>query len=117
PIFAAEAMERLMPEGLFAFAAVMHLLLALYTLYRMSRRQSPVTAAREVFQPMPVMKTATPASATLDPRAGVEMAVAEPAAQPETPADKAEDDVEVVEAAPPVVPEMPPTPPEPTTRS
>jgi MFS family permease len=69
PIFAAEAMERLMPEGLFAFAAVMHLILALYTLYRMSRRQSPTSAEREIFQGMPVMKTATPASATLDPRA------------------------------------------------
>src|SRR5262249_50155974 len=69
PIFAAQAMERLMPEGLFAFAAVVHLLLALYTLYRMSQRAVPVGPAREAFQSLPVPKTATPESAALDPRA------------------------------------------------
>jgi MFS family permease len=46
PIFAAEAMERLMPEGLFAFAALVHLLLALYTLYRMTRREARKRAVR-----------------------------------------------------------------------
>ena len=81
PIFAAEAMERLMPEGLFAFAAVIHLILALYTLYRMSRRPAPTTAQREIFQGMPVMKTATPASATLDPRAPAPDHPPEPPAQ------------------------------------
>ena len=61
-----------MPEGLFAFCAVAHLLLALYALFRMSRRTSPVPTNRESFQGMPVPKTATPASATLDPRAELE---------------------------------------------
>lgn len=67
PLLAAEAMERLMPEGLFAFSAVVHLILALYTLYRMSRRLPQVP--RETFKGMPVPKTATPESAELDPRA------------------------------------------------
>jgi MFS family permease len=68
PILAAQAMERLMPEGLFAFAAIVHLLLALYTLYRMSQRAVPVRPERETYQSLPFPKTATPASATLDPR-------------------------------------------------
>ena len=54
PIFAAQAMLHLMPEGLFAFAVVVHLLLALYTLYRMSRRAVPVRPEREAFQGLPV---------------------------------------------------------------
>jgi MFS family permease len=69
PILAAQAMERLMPEGLFAFAAIVHLLLALYTLYRMSQRAVPVRPERENFQGLPDPKTATPESASLDPRA------------------------------------------------
>jgi hypothetical protein len=69
PLFAAQAMERIAPEGLFAFCALAHFLLALYTLYRMSRRPAPGPAIRESFQGLPVPKTATPASATLDPRA------------------------------------------------
>jgi hypothetical protein len=69
PILAAQAMTHLMPEGLFAFAAVVHLFLALYTLYRMSRRAVPVRPERGAFQGLPVPKTATPESAVLDPRA------------------------------------------------
>jgi MFS family permease len=69
PILAAQAMTHLMPEGLFAFAAIVHLLLALYTLYRMSQRAVPVRPERETFQGLPLPKTATPASAALDPRA------------------------------------------------
>jgi MFS family permease len=72
PIFASQAMDRIAPEGLFAFAALIHLILALYTLFRMTRRQAPMRAERENFQGLPVPKTATPASATLDPRAGAE---------------------------------------------
>jgi MFS family permease len=68
PIFAAQAMEHLFPEGLFAFAALVHLLLALYALFRMSRRAVPAKSER-AFQGMPVPKTATPESAVLDPRA------------------------------------------------
>ena len=68
PILAAEAMERLMPEGLFAFSALVHLFLALYVLYRMSRRQAP---AREGYKGVPDPKTATPESVSLDPRGAV----------------------------------------------
>jgi uncharacterized membrane protein YfcA len=69
PILAAQAMERFAPEGLFAFTATVHLLLALYTLYRMSKRAAPARPTREVFQGLPVPKTATTEASTLDPRA------------------------------------------------
>jgi MFS family permease len=69
PILASQAMSYLMPEGLFAFAATVHLLLALYTLYRMSQRAVPVRPERETFRSLPNPKTATPESAALDPRA------------------------------------------------
>jgi MFS family permease len=69
PLFAAYAMEHFRPEGLFAFTGIVHFLVAAYTLFRMSRRQSPATAARETFQGLPLIKTATPESAALDPRA------------------------------------------------
>lgn len=65
PVFASLAMESIAPEGLFGFAAVVHLLLALYVLYRMSRREAP---DRDPFQGMP-LKAVTPESAALDPRA------------------------------------------------
>ena len=48
PIIAAVAMDRLMPEGLFVFTALVHLLLALYTLYRMSRRAAPARRPRQL---------------------------------------------------------------------
>lgn len=66
PILAAEAMEQFIPEGLFAFAAAVHFLLLLYTVYRMTRRQAQ---GRELFQGVLPPKSATPESATLDPRA------------------------------------------------
>jgi len=68
PILAAEMMQRWRPEGLFAFTAAVHLAILLYTLYRMSKRQSPT--ARETFKGMPLPKVATPESVVLDPRAG-----------------------------------------------
>ncbi|MEO8668348.1 MAG: MFS transporter [Bauldia sp.] len=69
PLFAAQAMDHIAPEGLFAFCVIVHLTLALYTLFRMSRRQAPARGERESFQGLPVPKTATPESAVLDPRA------------------------------------------------
>ncbi len=65
PILASLAMETFIPEGLFGYAAAVHFLLALYTVYRMSRRQAP---SREAFQGLP-LKAVTPESAVLDPRA------------------------------------------------
>jgi MFS family permease len=82
PLLAAQAMEHLMPEGLFGFAAIVHLLLALYALFRMSRRPAAAKSER-AFQGMPVPKTATPESAVLDPRAKGQPAPGAPA--PPTP--------------------------------
>jgi MFS family permease len=94
PLLAAEAMERLMPEGLFAFSAAVHLILALYILYRMSRRLPQVP--REAFKGMPVPKTATPESAELDPRAqgpGEAAAPTQTAPAEEAPATQPPDEV------------------------
>ncbi|WP_421723042.1 MFS transporter [Bauldia sp.] len=65
PIAASLAMDAVAPEGLFAFAATTHLLLALYVTYRMARREAPT---RESFHGLP-LKAVTPESAALDPRA------------------------------------------------
>lgn len=68
PFLAAMAMDHFLPEGLFAFTAVSHLLLGLYTLFRMSRRGAPPGPA---FRGVSVAKGgATPESVALDPRSG-----------------------------------------------
>jgi MFS family permease len=69
PFLAAQAMEEFIPEGLFAFTAGCHLLLSLYTLFRMTRRGAPRPTA---FKGVALAKgaAATPESVTLDPRAG-----------------------------------------------
>ncbi|MCB1487591.1 MAG: MFS transporter [Bauldia sp.] len=76
PILAAQAMDLFIPEGLFAFAAAVHFLLLLYTVYRMSRRSAP--SGGEAFQGILPPKSATPESATLDPRADAAAAEEEP---------------------------------------
>jgi MFS family permease len=68
PVAAAYGMERFAPEGLFLFAATAHLLLIAYTVFRMSRRARPAQTMRETFRGLPLPKTVTPESATLDPR-------------------------------------------------
>ncbi|MCP4386268.1 MAG: MFS transporter [Hyphomicrobiales bacterium] len=65
PVAASLAMDLVAPEGLFAFSASIHLLLALYIIYRMSRREA---TARDPFHGVPI-KAVTPESAALDPRA------------------------------------------------
>ena len=67
PVVAAQAMERIAPEGIFAFSALVHLGMAGYTYVRMSRRRAP--DMRETFRGLLVPKTVTPESAVLDPRA------------------------------------------------
>jgi MFS family permease len=69
PLFGAIAMEWISAEGLFAFCALVHLALGLYTLYRMRQRAAPDLAGRETFQGMPAPRTVTPESVALDPRA------------------------------------------------
>jgi MFS family permease len=71
PLLAAYAMERIAPEGLFAFTAIVHACIFLYTIFRMSRRQAPVAVSRENFQPLaatPSKTGGTPQTARLDPR-------------------------------------------------
>jgi hypothetical protein len=68
PFLAAQAMDHFIPEGLFAFTAASHLLLGLYTLFRMRKRGAPPGQA---FRGVSVAKGgATPESVALDPRSG-----------------------------------------------
>ena len=69
PVVAAYAMQNWIPEGLFAFTASVHVLVVAYTLFRMTKRTPPGPETRETFQGLPLPKTVTPESATLDPRA------------------------------------------------
>lgn len=68
PIIAAIAMERFAPEGLFAFTASVHVVVIAYVVYRMTKRPPPDRVLREAFRGLPVSRTATPESVTLDPR-------------------------------------------------
>jgi MFS family permease len=68
PLIAAYAMESIAPEGLFAFTASVHVVVIAYVVYRMTRRPPPDPVLRESFRGMPVSRTATPESVTLDPR-------------------------------------------------
>jgi MFS family permease len=79
PLAAAYAMSHLAPEGLFAFTAAVHVTVVGYVVYRISRRPTLNRVLRDAFQGMPVAKTVTPESASLDPRAPVPEAAAEAA--------------------------------------
>lgn len=85
PMAAAAAMEWTIPEGLFAFTAIVHAIVVAYVLFRMTRRPPPDPVLREAFQGLPVNRTATPEFAGLDPRAGEESISAD------TPVPPAED--------------------------
>ena len=67
PVLAAIGMDRLAPEGLFAFIAVIDAGIIAYTYYRM--RQRAPQLHREPFQGIPPPRSVTPESAVLDPRA------------------------------------------------
>lgn len=69
PIIAAFAMETFRPEGLFSFSSAVHILLIGYTAFRLTRRPAPRDVPRDVFQSVPPLRTATPESIALDPRA------------------------------------------------
>jgi MFS family permease len=70
PVLAAVAMDRLAPEGLFAFTALIDAAIIGYAVYRMSRRAG--VPPREPFQAIPPPRSVTPESAALDPRAAGE---------------------------------------------
>jgi len=67
PVLAAVGMDRVAPEGLFVFTAVIDVGIIAYTYYRM--RQRAPQAHREPFQAIPPPRSVTPESAALDPRA------------------------------------------------
>ncbi|WEK49713.1 MAG: MFS transporter [Candidatus Kaistia colombiensis] len=69
PIIGALAMTHLGPAGLFTFFSVIHVVLIGYTAFRMTRRPAPRDVPRDAFQPMPLLKNATPETIALDPRA------------------------------------------------
>lgn len=122
PFLAAQAMDLFIPEGLFAFTAASHLLLGVYTLFRMTRRGAPQGPA---FRGVPLAKgagsAATPESVALDPRAaeaGIEGGFQSPAPDgldgaPETEARPEEPPPPL--AADAIEPEASATPPEETS--
>jgi MFS family permease len=67
PVLAAIAMDRIAPEGLFGFTALMDAAIIGYTVYRIGQR--PPQPRREPFQAIPPPRSVTPESAALDPRA------------------------------------------------
>jgi hypothetical protein len=75
PLAAALAMEWTIPEGLFAFTALVHVVVAGYTIFRMTRRTTPDPVLREAFRGLPVGRTSTPETAALDPRSTESAAV------------------------------------------
>jgi MFS family permease len=69
PIIGAVAMEHLGPAGLFTSFSMIHALLIGYTAFRISRRPAVRDVPRDAFQSVPPLKTATPETIALDPRA------------------------------------------------
>jgi len=69
PMLAASAMIVFAPEGLFAFTAVVHTLVAVHAVFRISRRSAPDIEAREQFRGMSLPRNATPEGVAMDPRA------------------------------------------------
>lgn len=69
PLAASAAMARLGPEALFGVTALSHAAMAAYALYRTYRRAPIPESVREAFMTVPAPPAATPATATLDPRA------------------------------------------------
>lgn len=111
PFLAAQAMDHFIPEGLFAFTAASHLLLGVYTLFRMSRRGAPSGPA---FRGVPLAKgagsAATPESVALDPRSG-ETAPEEDAVPPDPDAVAIAPETEVLPEEPaPAVEDVTPEP-------
>ncbi len=68
PIIGAFMMERMRPEALFLTTALAHLLLAGYTLLRISRRAPVPLEGRENFSTLPPERAVTPEALRLDPR-------------------------------------------------
>lgn len=72
PILGAALMGWLSPESLFLATALAHVLLAAYTLLRISRRAPVPLSEREAFNAMPSERGVTPEAVRLDPRTAPE---------------------------------------------
>jgi MFS family permease len=67
PVLAAIGMDRIAPEGLFAFTALVDAAIIAYTVVRIRQRASQ--PHRDPFTAIPPARSVTPESAVLDPRA------------------------------------------------
>ena len=68
PIVASVMMEGMRPESIFLATALSHLVLAAYTVLRISRRAAIPPQDRDAFQTIPLERITTPATMQLDPR-------------------------------------------------
>jgi MFS family permease len=68
PLLGAALMGALRPESLFLATALAHLLLAAYTLLRISRRAPVPFEAKDAFKTLPADRAVTPEAGRLDPR-------------------------------------------------
>ena len=68
PLLGSVVMSELTPDALFAFTATVHVLLAGYAAFRVTRRNAPDQNLRGSFHGLPMPKGVTPESAALDPR-------------------------------------------------
>ncbi|MCO6391359.1 MFS transporter [Aliihoeflea aestuarii] len=74
PLMAAPLMDYLRPESLFLATALPHLVLAGYTMLRISRRAPVPIEDREAFKTLPSERAVTPQAVLLDPRSDTEEA-------------------------------------------
>jgi MFS family permease len=72
PIMAAPLMDYLRPESLFLATALPHLVLAGYTMLRITRRAPVPIDEREAFKTLPSERAVTPQAVLLDPRSDTE---------------------------------------------
>ncbi|MHB2267667.1 MFS transporter [Aliihoeflea sp. PC F10.4] len=72
PMVAAPLMDYLRPESLFLATALPHLVLAGYTMLRVSRRAPVPIEEREAFKTLPSERAVTPQAVLLDPRSDTE---------------------------------------------
>ena len=68
PVIGSTLMTLLRPESLFLATALAHVLLAAYTLLRISRRAPVPQGAKDAFKTLPSDRAVTPESLRLDPR-------------------------------------------------
>ncbi len=74
PLMAAPLMDYLRPESLFLATALPHIVLAGYTVLRISRRAPVPIEDREAFKTLPSERAVTPQAVLLDPRSDMEEA-------------------------------------------